>query len=63
MKITKKMRAEKMEQVMNYERKWGSNTMTRAWRKWCTYEDYRKREEEFRLASRNTLDSKINLGK
>ena len=38
----------KLNQVIEYESKYGSNTTTIAWRKWCESIDYRKREWQFR---------------
>ena len=43
----------KLNQVIEYESKYGSNTTTKAWRKWCESIDYRKREFEFRQATVN----------
>jgi hypothetical protein len=54
---------EQLNKCLDFEKKFGKTTRTTAWIKWCTDKEYRKREEEFRLASRNTLDSKINLVK
>ena len=41
----------KLNQVIEFEAKYGSNTRTQAWRKWCESIDYRKREFEFRQAT------------
>lgn len=40
--------ANKLKQVEEYETKYGSNTITIAWRKWCTSPEYRKNEWRFR---------------
>jgi len=40
--------AKKLKQVEEFEVKYGSNDMTKAWRKWCTSYDYRKKEWEWR---------------
>ena len=40
--------AAKLKQVEEFEVKYGSNDMTKAWRKWCTSYDYRKKEWEWR---------------
>lgn len=40
--------AEKLKQVEEFEAKFGENTSTRAWRKFCTDLEYRKREWQFR---------------
>ena len=36
--------ATKLKQVEENETKYGSNTITIAWRKWCTSPEYRKNE-------------------
>ena len=38
----------KLNQVIEYESKYGSNTVTQAWRKWCESIEYRKNEWQFR---------------
>lgn len=38
----------KLNQVIEYESKYGSNTVTQAWRKWCESTEYRKNEWQFR---------------
>ena len=38
----------KLNQVIKYESKYGSNTVTQAWRKWCESIEYRKNEWQFR---------------
>ena len=43
----------KLNQVIEYESKYGSNNITKAWRKWCESIEYRKREWEFRQATVN----------
>lgn len=50
MNITSEQIAAKLRQVEEFEAKWGENTTTRAWRKWCTDEQYRNREIQFRNA-------------
>ena len=40
--------ANKLKQVEEFEAKYGSNNLTRAWYKWCTSYDYRKKEWEWR---------------
>lgn len=40
----------KLKQVEEFEAKYGANTTTRAWRKWCTDPKYREREQSFRNA-------------
>ncbi len=50
MNITSEQIAAKLKQVEEFEAKWGENTTTRAWRKWCTDEQYRNREIQFRNA-------------
>ena len=38
----------KLNEVIEFEAKYGSNTTTRGWRKWCESIDYRKQEWQFR---------------
>ena len=45
--------ANKLKQVEEFEAKYGSNDMTKAWYKWCTSYDYRKKEWEWRQALAN----------
>ena len=40
--------AAQLKLVEEFEAKWGENTRTRAWRKFCTDPEYRKREWQFR---------------
>ena len=40
--------ANKLKQVEEFESKYGSNNLTRAWYKWCTSYEYRKKEWEWR---------------
>ena len=58
MEITKEMIAEKLKQVDEFEAKYGVNIETKAWRKWCTDEQYRRREQEFRNGVANTIYAK-----
>jgi len=55
MEITNEMIVEKLRQVDEFEATYGKNTTTIAMRKWCTDEQYRKREQEFREAVANTI--------
>ena len=48
MRITSEQIAAKLKQVNEFEAKWGETTRSRAWRKWCTDEQYRNREIQFR---------------
>ena len=45
--------ANKLKQVKEFEVKYGSNDLSRAWYKWCTSYDYRKKEWEWRQALAN----------
>ena len=49
------MIAEKLRQVDEFEAKWGKNTTTIAWRKWCTDPKYREREKQAREAALNYI--------
>ena len=40
--------ANKLKQVEEFEAKYGSNNLTRAWYKWCNSYEYRKKEWEWR---------------
>ena len=55
MNITSEQIAAKLKQVEEFEAKYGENTTSRAWRKWCTDEQYRKREEAFRNSVANSI--------
>ena len=50
MKVTQEQIAEKLKQIEEFEARFGPNLETRAWRKWCTDPQYRKREQEQRNA-------------
>jgi len=50
MKYSDKQIADKLAQVEAFEAKYGKNTTTIAWRKWCTDPKYREREQRFRNA-------------
>lgn len=50
--------AAKLKQVEEFESKYGSNTTTSAWHKWCTDPSYRKREWELRQSVANYLEKK-----
>ena len=45
--------AAKLKQVEEFEAKYGSNNLTRAWYKWCNSYEYRKKEWEWRQALAN----------
>ena len=38
----------KLQQCLDYEAKYGANTVTKAWTKWCNSYEYRKNEWQFR---------------
>ena len=61
MSITSEQIAAKLKQVEEFEAKYGENTTTRAWRKWCTDEQYRNREIQFRNAV--SKSAKVNAYK
>jgi len=50
--------AEKLREIEEFETKYGPNTITSAWRKWCTNEGYREKEQQFREAVANTVYAK-----
>ena len=43
----------KLKQVEEFEAKYGENTTTRSWKKWCNDYEYRKREWQFRQGIAN----------
>ena len=55
MNVTEEQIAEKLRQVEEHEAKFGECLTSRAWRKWCTDEQYRQREQRFRNAIANSL--------
>lgn len=52
--------AEKLKQVEDFENKFGENTTTRGWRKWCTDYNYRKREWQFRQSVAASVKPNVN---
>tara|TARA_B100001250_G_C19582416_1_gene692681 strand:- start:173 stop:373 length:201 start_codon:yes stop_codon:yes gene_type:complete len=52
--------AEKLKQVEKFEMLYGTNTTTKAWRKWCTDYNYREREWKFRQATANNMNFKTD---
>jgi len=52
--------ANKLKQVEKYEAKYGSNTITIAWRKWCTSPEYRKNEWRFRQNVAKSINYNTN---
>jgi hypothetical protein len=51
---------EKLKQVEKFEAKYGESTRTRAWRKWCTDQEYRLRETQFRNNVANSINPNTN---
>ena len=53
--------AAKLKQVYEFENKYKPNTTTKAWRKWCTDPEYRKREWQLcqNVAKSITKNTKI----
>lgn len=51
----------KLNEVIEFESKYGSNTTTQAWRKWCESVDYRKSEFDFRQATVNLFKYNNNI--
>ena len=52
--------ADKLKQVEDFERQFGENTTTKAWRKWCTDYNYRKREWQFRQSVAASVKPNVN---
>ena len=55
MNITSEQIVAKLKQIEEFEAKYGENTTSRAWRKWCTDEQYRNREVAFRNSVANSI--------
>ncbi len=55
MKITKEMMDAKLLEIAEFEEKWGECTKSRAMKKYCTNEKYRKNVNAFNKASANTI--------
>ena len=51
----------KLNEVIEFESKYGSNTTTQAWHKWCESIDYRKSEHDFRQATVNLFKYNNNI--
>lgn len=47
--------AAKLAEVIEFESKYGEKDITKAWRKWCTDDEYRIREWKFRQATANNI--------
>ena len=52
--------AAKLAEVIEFESKYGEKAITRAWRKWCTDDEYRMREWKFRQATTKNIESTKN---
>lgn len=52
--------AEQLKNVEELEARHGSTTFTRAWRKWCTDPEYRKREWQWRQALAASVRPDVN---
>ncbi len=55
--------AAKLKQIEEFEAKWGEKPVSKAWRKWCTDYEYRKREWQFRQSVANSIKPNINYFK
>ena len=55
--------AAKLKQIDEFEAKWGEKPVSKAWRKWCTDYEYRKREWQFRQSVANSIKPNINYNK
>lgn len=53
----------KLEQVKAFEAKYGANSTTQGWYKWCTDYNYRKREWELRQSVTNSIEHGYGLRK
>jgi len=55
--------AAKLKQIDEFEAKWGEKPVSKAWRKWCTDYEYRKREWRLRQSVANSIKPNINYYK
>ena len=55
MQLTKKMIDDKLKQIALFEAKFGECTESRAMKKYCTNENYRKNVKAFNKASKETI--------
>ncbi len=55
--------AAKLKQVEEFEAKYGEKQASKAWKKWCTDYEYRKREWQFRQSVANSIKPNINYNK
>lgn len=53
--------AEKLKRVEAFEKKYKPNTTSKAWRKWCTDPEYRKREWQFRQNVAKSIGANTNI--
>ncbi len=52
--------AAKLKQVEDFEAKFGEKPASKAWRKWCTDHEYRKREWQFRQNVANSIQPNVD---
>lgn len=52
--------AAKLKEVEEFEAQWGEKPVTKAWRRWCTDYEYRKREWEWRQSVADSIKPNIN---
>ena len=53
--------AAKLAQIDRFERNYKPNTMSKAWRKWCTDPEYRKREWQLRQNVAKSIGANTNV--
>tara|TARA_R100001198_G_C5206333_1_gene193338 strand:- start:527 stop:739 length:213 start_codon:yes stop_codon:yes gene_type:complete len=54
----------KLKQVEAFEAKYGANnTVSKAWRKWCTDHEYRRREWQFRQGVAASIQPNVDYTK
>ena len=53
--------AAKLTQIDEFEKKYKPNTMSTAWRKWCTDPEYRKREWQLRQNVAKSIGANTNV--
>ena len=50
----------KLQQINEFEEKYGACTTSTGWRKWCTDVNYRKREWEFRQSVAKSIKPNVD---
>mgnify|MGYP003137235592 FL=1 len=59
-RLSKSQIIKKLREVQIYEKKFGENLTTKAWKKWCTDPVYRKKEWLWRQSVAKSVKPNIN---